>query len=165
MGIRSEYGFTKQEYDHALFYNKRRFEIIFEGVGAVDNSPDVDMYLKIDGKYRALYVPENTFCLVNWLVIVYDGTTTTTQTEVGTLTRASGGNVTYTGGAVGTIDPTVTPTANTTVQGLEVVVSDANSEASAVYVVAKAEILVIHTLATGQSKFTTAATAALTSAE
>lgn len=164
MSVRSEYGFTKQEQDHALFYNKRRFTVIFEGTGTVDNSPDVNLYLKIDNRYQALYVPEGIVAAVTWTVIHTDGTNHTAQTEVGVLSRASGGNVTYTGGAIGTIDPTVTPTANTTVQGLEVVVSDADSE-QACHVRLIGEFIVIDTNATGQSRLVSAGTAALTTAE
>lgn len=164
MSVRSEYGFTKQEQDHALFYNKRYFKVFFEGTGTVDNSPDVDLYLKIDGRYQGLYVPEGIVAAVNWVVIHTDGTTHTAQTELGVLSRAVGGNVTYTGGAIGTIDPTVTPTANTTVQALQVIVSDANSE-QACHVVAYAEVFVIDTNATGQSRLPNASTATLTTAE
>lgn len=173
MSVRSEYGFTKAEYDHALFYNKRHFDIIWEGFGTVDNSPDTDGYLKIDGKYRGLYVPENTFVGVRWFAFVYDHTNNTHISDIaghGRLFRASGGNVTYTAtaaigsGTVGGGNFTITPTANTTVQALEMVCSDSDSEQS-MSVIVRMTGLVIHTLATGQSRVPSFATAALTTAE
>jgi hypothetical protein len=166
MGVRSEYGFTKQEQDHALFYNKKSFEILFEGSGTADNSPDVNLYLLIDGKYQGLYVPEGIVAAVTWEIIHVTGTTYTVQTEQGIISRVSGGNVAYTGGAIGTIDPTVTPTANTTagVQCIELVVSDADSEQLS-YVRCLGRFLVIDTNATGQSRSPTATTAARTTAE
>ena len=164
MSVRSEYGFNKKEHDHALFYNKRHFKIRFEGYGTPDNSPDVDLYLKIDGKYRGLYVPEGIYAMVQWTACHLYGTTFTTQSELGAITRASGGNVTVVGGAIGTMNPTITPTANTTVQAVELVVSDADSE-QVTYCVVEAEVWVIDTNATGQSQLPAAATATLTAAE
>lgn len=173
MSVRSEYGFTKQEFDHALFYNKRKFEVIWEGYGEVDNSPDVNGYLKIDGKYQALYIPENTFCGIRWQAFVYDHTNGTFISDIagtGSLTRASGGNATYTAtaaigsGTVGGNNFSITPTANTTVQGLEMVLSDSDS-AETVSVVVRMEVLIVHTLASGQSRVPAFATAARTTAE
>jgi len=173
MSVRSNYGFTKKEYDHALFYNKRQFEVIWEGYGTIDNSPDVNGYLKIEGKYQALYVPENTFCAVRWQALVYDhtnGTFISSCVGTGELTRASGGNVAYNAttaigaGTVGGGNFTITPTANTTVQGLEMVCSDSDSE-QIMSIVVRMETLVIHTLAVGQSRVPTFATSARTTAE
>jgi hypothetical protein len=173
MSVRSEYGFTKQEQDHALFYNKRRFEITWEGYGEIDNSPDVNGYLLIDRKYRGLYVPELTYAAVRWQLLVFDHTNTsviTSTTGAGIVSRASGGNVAYSAtvaipsGTVGGGNFTVTPTANTTVQALEIVLSDSDSQQT-MSTVLRGEFLCIHTLATGNSSIPTFNTAALTTAE
>ena len=164
MGVRSEYGFNHKEHQHALFRNKRNFRVIFEGYGTVDNSPDVNLYLLVDGKYQGLYIPPSTVGAIKWTCAVYAGSTLTVQEELGSFTVNSSGDITYTGGAIGTIDPTVTPTVNSTVDAIEVVVSDADSE-QATYIVAVADIIVIDTAATGQSKLPTAATATLAAAE
>lgn len=164
MSVRSEYGFTKQEQDHALFYNKKDFRLVFEGQGTVDNSPAVNLYLLIDGKYQGLYVPEGIVAAVTWEAFHVFGTTYTVQTEQGIISRVSGGNVAYTGGAIGTMNPTITPTANTTVQAIEMVVSDADSE-QLTYCRVVGRFIIIDTGATGQSRLPTATTSARTTAE
>jgi hypothetical protein len=166
MGVRSEYGFTKQEQDHALFYNKKNFTILFEGRGTADNSPDVNLYLLVDGKYQGLYVPEDIICAVTWEALHVYGTTYTVQTEQGIISRVTGGNVAYTGSVIGTMDPTITPTANTTVQALEMVVSDADSEQlTYCRVLGRFLVIDINAGSTGQSRIPVAATAARTTVE
>jgi hypothetical protein len=172
MSVIANYGFTKAQYDRNLFYNKRKFDIVWEGVLNIDNSPDVNGYLRIDGKYQGLYVPELTFCHVSMQVLMFDaaGLVIGDMLGQGLITRASGGNATYTQitanttGTVGGGGLTVVPTANTTVQAIEMIVSDSNSE-QITYTLVRMRGLCANTLATGSNQIPAAASATLTVAE
>ena len=120
-----------QAQDHTLFLTKTSWSRVFYVNGTVDNSPDVNLYMKDEKGSQAIYVPEGTTAVVRWTAIYnIGGTLVAGETETGTITRASGGNVSYTGDAIGagSGNQTVVPTANTTVQCVELVVSDSNSE-------------------------------------
>lgn len=120
-----------QAQDHTLFSTKTNWSRCYYVAGVVDNTPDVNFYLKDEKGSQAIYVPEGSSCVVRWTAIYnIGGTLVAGETETGTITRANGGNVTYTGAAIGSGSGnlTVTPTANTTVQCVELVVSDSDSE-------------------------------------
>ena len=122
---------TFQAQDHTLFLTKVSWNRCYYVAGFVDNTPDINFYLKDEKGSQAIYVPEGSSCVVRWTAIYnIGGTLVAGETETGTITRANAGNVTYTGGAIGagSTGLTVTPTANTTVQCVELVVSDADSE-------------------------------------
>ena len=122
---------TFQANDHVLFSTKTHWSRVFYAAGVVDNTPNVDLFLKDEKGSQAIYVPEGSSCVVRWTAIYQIGSTLVAgESETGTITRADGGNVTYTGGAIGSGSTglTVTPTANTTVQCVELLVSDADSE-------------------------------------
>lgn len=120
-----------QAQDHTQFLTKAHWSKAFYTSGTVDNSPDVNLYMRDDRTSQAIYVPEGTSCVVKWTAIYnIGGTLVAGESEQGTITRASGGNATYTGGAIGSGSGncTITPTANTTLQLIELVVSDSDSE-------------------------------------
>lgn len=120
-----------QSQDHTLFSTKTNWSRLFYAAGTVDNSPNVDFYLKDEKGSQAIYVPEGSSCVVRWTAIYnIGGTLVAGESETGTITRANAGNVTYTGAAIGSGSGnfTVTPTANTTVQCVELVASDSDSE-------------------------------------
>jgi hypothetical protein len=122
---------TFQAQDHTLFMTKTIWSRCFYVAGTVDNSPDVNFYLKDEKGSQAIYVPEGSSCVVRWTAIYnIGGTLVAGESETGTITRANAGNVTYTGAAIGSGSGnfTVTPTANTTVQCVELVASDSDSE-------------------------------------
>ena len=122
---------TFQAQDFTMFLTKTTWSRVYYVAGFVDQSPDVNFYMKDEKGSQAIYVPEGTSCVVRWTAIYnIGGTLVAGETETGTITRASGGNVTYTGGVIGSGsgNQTVTPTANTTVQCVELVVSDSDSE-------------------------------------
>lgn len=130
-----------QANDYTLFSTKTTWSRVFYVNGIVDNTPDVNFYMKDEKGSQCIYVPEGTSAVVRWTAIYnIGGTLVAGETETGTITRADSGNVTYTGGAIGSGSGncTVTPTANTTVQAVELVVSDADSE-QAVRVIVFAE--------------------------
>lgn len=120
-----------QAQDHTMFLTKVCWSRVFYVNGTVDNSPDVNLYMKDEKGSQAIYVPEGSSAVIRWTAIYsIGGTLVAGEVETGTVTRAASGNVTYTGGAIGsgTGGNTVTPTANTTVQCLELVLSDSDSE-------------------------------------
>ena len=163
------YGSTRQTFDHGICKTQKRFTLTFEGTGTIDDSPDLNLYLVREDGSQAFYVPEKTLIQMNWRGLIYDATDDVYEEvyETGaTLTRASAGNVTYTGGEIESATAlSITPTANTTVQGLEVVVSaDAAADASAVCIFLEAECLVINE-DTYKQVFKAAETATLSAAE
>jgi hypothetical protein len=122
---------TFQAQDFTMFLTKTVWNRCFYVAGTVDNSPDVNFYLKDEKGSQAIYVPEGSSCVVRWTAIYnIGGTLVAGESETGTITRANAGNVTYTGAAIGSGSGnfTVTPTANTTVQCVELVASDSDSE-------------------------------------
>lgn len=123
-----------QAQDHTLFLTKTFWTRVFYVNGTVDNSPDVNLYLKDEKGSQAIYIPEGTSAVVRWTAIYnVGGTLVAGEVETGVITRANNGNTTYTGGVIGSGsgNQTVTPTANTTVQCVELVVSDSDSEQAA----------------------------------
>ena len=163
------YGSTRQTFDHTIVKTQKKFTLSFEGTGSIDDSPDLNLYLKRPDGSQAFYVPEKTLIQMNWRGIIYDVTDDVYEEvfETGaTLTRASAGNITYTGGEIESATAlSITPTANTTVQGLEVVVSaDGSADASAVLVALEAECFCVNE-DTYLQVFKPAATATLTAAE
>ena len=163
------YGSSRQTFDHGICQTQKKFTLDFSGHGSIDDSPDLNLYLKRPDGSQAFYVPEKTLIQMNWRGLIYDVTDDVYEEvlETGaTLTRASGGDVTYTGGEVETATAlSITPTANTTVQGLEVVVSaDGSADASVVVISLEAECLVVNE-DTYKNVFQSAATATLTAAE
>lgn len=163
------YGSSRQDFDHTICKTQKKFTLDFAGHGTIDDSPDQDLFLLRPDGSQAFYVPEKSLIQMNWRGLIYD-TTDNVYEEVyevgGVLTRASGGNITYVGGEIGAPTAlTITPTANTTVQGLEVVVSaDATADASYVLVSLEAECMVVNE-DTFKDIFKEAATATLTAAE
>lgn len=138
-----EYGNTVKGNDYSRFWSKRHSKFVWAGYGAVDNSPDVNLYLKRpdEDDAQGLYVPETTYGGFMLHAVCFDDTNTAVVHAFGTTAnefyRAAAGNVTLgvTAATLGT-NLTLTPTANTTVQAIEMVVSDSDS-AETVYVYAE----------------------------
>ena len=160
--------------DHSMFMGKYKATIEWGGYGTVDNSPDVNLYLKRyhQNNARGLYIPEATYG--GWVnnAICFDDTNAAGVHFFGTSAdefyRAAGGNVTLgvTALTLGT-NLTCTPTANTTVQAVEMLVSDSDTE-QAVYIFINQSLLWVndtYKAAHGSQLFPAAATAALTTAE
>lgn len=131
-----EYGNTIKGADHNMFWSKRHATIVWAGYGTVDNSPAASVYLKRPNanKAQGLYIPETTYGGFMMHAICFDDTNAAVVHAFGTtaneIYRASGGNVTLgvTAATLGT-NKTLTPTANTTVQAMEMVVADSDDEA------------------------------------
>ncbi len=168
--VTPNYGTTRQTFDHQIVYSQTKFNLVFYGNGSIDDSPDLNLYLlREDRDSQAFYIPEKTIIQMNWRGLIYDETDDVYEEvyETGaTLTRASGGDVTYTGGEIESATAlSITPTANTTVQGLEVVVSaDAAADASTVGIYLVAECICLNE-DTYKQILPSAATATLTAAE
>jgi len=163
------YGSSRQTFDHTICKTQKKVTLDFSGHGDIDDSPDLDLYLKRPDGSQAFYVPEKTLIQMNWRGVIYDLTDDVYEEVIesgGVLSRASGGNVTYTGGEIETGTAlSITPTANTTVQGLEVIVSaDAAADASVVIVSLEAQCMVVNE-DTYKNVYKAAATATLTAAE
>jgi hypothetical protein len=58
-----------QSQDHTLFSTKTNWSRLFYAAGTVDNSPNVDFYLKDEKGSQAIYVPEGSSCVVRWTAI------------------------------------------------------------------------------------------------
>ncbi len=169
-----EHGNTVKGHDYNLFWTKLSATIRWGGTGTVDNSPDVNLYLKrpTTDNAQGLYVPEATWVGYMNHVVCLDVTNSAVIQAFGTTAnefyRDTGGDVTVSGTAdtIGT-NMTLTVTANTTVQAVEMVVSDSDS-AQEVYIYCEQELLMINedtkSTLTG-SYFPSAGTAALTTAE
>ena len=78
-----------QAQDYTLFLTKTNWSRVFYVNGTVDNSPNVDFYLKDEKGSQAIYVPEGASCVVRWTAIYnVGGTLVAGEVETGTITRA-----------------------------------------------------------------------------
>lgn len=163
------YGTSRKDFDHLICQTQKKFTLEFSGHGIIDDNPPTSIYLRRSGGAHAFYIPEGAFIQMSWKGVVYDLMRDTFDEVVetgGKLTRTLGGNITYTGGEIESAPfLSITPWANTAVQGLQVVVAaDAAADFSIVVVSLTAECLVFNG-ETFQQVFQGAATAPLTTAE
>lgn len=154
--------------DHDLFMSTKTFKVRWEGDVTPNSAGTASYYLLRDNKAQGLYVPERIEGSVDWNGVVVDVTNgdATHINETGTFYRDASGNLTYSGGAIGTSDPTVTPTANTTVQALEMVVNEASgTEQCSIVVEGTFYFNYLRATGTGADYWEDAGTSALTTAE
>lgn len=175
---KGEYGFTQQEHDHAMLWRAARgsgkLRIIWGGKDCVVNSSGtVKSYLKRIGTAKpsqCLYVPEEIIISAAYFVVALGDVPDYWGEFIGEaqtdIYRASGGNVTVDNTAVFTFDTdvTITPTANTTVQGVEMVVAEASGDSTNSFIVYM-DCLVMDISTEGKSILPTPATSALSAVE
>jgi len=123
--------------DENMFYSGFSGHVIWTSKGTVDNSPDVNLYMKrpFDNNTQALYVPAGTYGGWEYTAVAFDASNVdhvhvAIKTGEEFSRTAAGGNITLAIAAQTLCDAnlTLTPTANTTVQGVEMVISDSDSE-------------------------------------
>lgn len=170
------YGLTQQGQDETLCKTQNRFQLRFSGRGNINTSGSVTFRLLRENGAQAFYIPVQTVIYARLKAIVSNATDTYTNTAgAGTDTvdhiggdyciyRDLAGNVT-----VG-IDPatpateavaTVVPTANTTVQGFEVLVSALDASLTSAIVFCELECFCIYE-PSALARFPAGKTAALT---
>jgi hypothetical protein len=140
-----EYGNTVKGRDHNMFWSKRHSVVNWASYGTTTSGANT-VYLRRpdENNARGLYIPETTYASMMLNTVCWDKTNTAVVHAFGTtgneFYRASGGNVTMalTAATIGT-NRTLTPTANTTVQALEMVVADSDS-GELVYVYAETDL-------------------------
>ena len=173
------YGQTQKQQDETLCKTQNRFNLKFLGRGTINTSGALTFRLKRENGAQAFYIPEQTVILLNLRAVLCNdtdayadtgaGATDTLEHIVGAYTayRDLAGNVT-----IG-IDPatpqtegvaTIVPTANTTVQGFEILVTALDAAASSVQVYVEIECFCVNELS-ALVNFPAGATAALTVAE
>ena len=171
--IFGEYGNTVKGADFNMFWSKRHARVGWAAYGTTTSGANT-VYLKRpnENNARGLYVPETTYASMMLNAVCFDVTNTAVVHAFGTtgneFYRASGGNVTMalTAATIGT-NRTLTPTANTTVQAVEMVVADSDS-GEVVYVYAESDIWWFNSnykALLGSQTIPAGATSALTTAE
>jgi hypothetical protein len=170
------YGQTQKQQDETLCKTQNLFSLRFSGRGSINTSGSVTFRLKRENGHQAFYLPEQTAMLVRLRCCVSNSTdayANSTNTATDTLDGITGdyfifrdlsGNVTV------TIDPatpateavaTVVPTANTTIQGFEILVSALDAALTNAIVFAELDCFCVHE-PTNLANFPAGATAALT---
>ena len=172
------YGWTQQAQDETLCKTQNRFTLRFSGRGSINSTGSVTFRLKRENGHQAFYLPVQTAiyarlkCMVSNSTSAYvnaDNTATDTLEHIAgdyCIYRDLAGNVT-----VG-IDPatpqtegyaTVVPTANTTVQGIEMLVSSTDAALTNALVYAELDCFCVYE-PEALVRFPEGATAALTTA-
>lgn len=168
----SNYGNTTQTTDFNMFRTKTHGFWTWSGRGTVDNSPDTNLYLRrpYEDRAQGLYIPEGTYGGFVTNGFCFDNTNNAVVHFFGTSAdefyRDIGGNVTVSATplVLGT-NLTLTFTANTTVQAIEAVVSDSDSEQE-IYVYCESQAYFINDVYKQHlQNMPSAATAALTEVE
>ena len=170
------YGQTQKQQDETLCKTQNRFKLKWSGRGTINTSGSVTFRLKRENGSQAFYIPEQTYMMVHLKAVVSNATdayadaagagTDTLDHIVATYVayRDLSGNVT-----IG-IDPaspqtegvaTVVPTANTTVQGFEILVTAEDASATSALVFAELDCFCIQETS-ALVNFPAGATAALT---
>lgn len=126
------YGTTRQTFDHQICKTQSQFRMHWSGKGNIDNDPATALYLKREDGSQGFYIPEQTVIGIHGIACVSNvtdaySTSTVEHIEFNALAfRDTSGNVTV------VVDPatpqteviaTITVTANTTVQAIELRVS------------------------------------------
>jgi hypothetical protein len=130
-GSYSQYGTYQKGYDYNMFYTKSRATVVYSGSGVLT----AGTYLKrpFDNYSQGLYIPPGTVgsFVVRGFINLADGQSYAAVSTDGEFENV-GGTVTITGGAA-TFDTnaTVTVTANSTIDGIEVVVDDTDDPGTA----------------------------------
>lgn len=177
-----EYGFTQQEHDHAMLWRAAQGDgtvrIVWEAYGDAGSTP-ASLYLKRKGTAKpsqCLYIPAGMLLKMTCWGIAYEAdtpdyailnqavaTTGAYRTPAGgNVTLEGSGEITSTGDAAAS---TWTITANTTVQGVEVVLADADTADKTWYTKFVMDIQVMDLNTVGLAGFPAAATAALGAVE
>jgi hypothetical protein len=173
------YGQTQQQQDETLCKTQNRFNLKFSGRGTINTSGSLTFRLKRENGAQAFYIPEQTSILLNFRAVLCNATDAYVNvdgTATDTLEHIVGAYVAYrdlAGNVTIGIDPatpqteavaTIVPTANTTVQGFEILVTALDAAASSVQVFVEIECFCINENE-ALVNFPAGATAALTAAE
>jgi hypothetical protein len=170
----STYGINRKTTDENICRSKIVHEEIFSGRGIIDDAPATPIYLRRTDGTQAFYVPEFTAISCHARGIISNVTDPYSTSTIEHVTvdflvfRDTGGNVTV------VIDPatpqteviaTITPTANTAVQGFELVLSAVGTpDVTLVFAAFTVEMSIVNET-TYQNRVPLAGTAARTTAE
>jgi hypothetical protein len=145
------YGSTQKEQDETMCMTQNRFQLKFSGRGNINSSGSVTFRLLRENGAQAFYVPAQTTIYAKLYAITSNATdayVNVDNTATDSIDHITGDYCIYrdAGNVTVGIDPatpqtegdcTVVPTANTTVQGIEILVSalDASLQSVMVYTV------------------------------
>ena len=168
------YGTNRKTMDENICRSKLQHREFYSGYGNIDDSPATAIYLKRTDGSQCFYLPEYTVMGVHGIFTVGNvtdaySTSTVEHIEIAFLAfRDTGGNVTI------VIDPatpqteaiaTIVPTANTTVQGFEILVNYVGTpDVTTVYASGWLDFVITNEL-TYKNRMPAAGTAARTTAE
>jgi len=169
------YGQTQKQQDETLCKTQNRFNLKFFGRGTINTSGSLTFRLKRENGSQAFYIPEQTMILLNFRAVLCNATDAYADAAANTadtLEHIVGAYVAYrdlSGNVTIGIDPatpqtegvaTIVPTANTTVQGFEVLVTAEDAALSSVQVYVDIECFCINEVS-ALVNFPAGATAAL----
>lgn len=172
------YGLTQQAQDENLCKTQNHFTLRFSGRGSINTSGSVTFRLKRENGHQAFYIPAQTAIYVRLQCMVSNSTDTYANlgsTATDTIDQISGDYCIYrdlTGNVVVGIDPatpqsegvaTVVPTANTTIQGFEMLVTALDAAPTNALVYAELDCFCVYE-PEALARFPVGATAALTTA-
>ena len=170
------YGLTQQGQDETLCKTQNRFRLRFSGRGSINTSGSVTFRLLRENKAQAFYLPVQTVIYARLHAVVSNATDAyvdVDNTATDTLEHIAGDYIVYrdlAGNVTVGIDPatpvtealcTVVPTANTTVQGFEVLVTALDAALTSAIVFCEFDCFCIHE-PSALAKFPAGKTAALT---